>query len=67
MAGDREVLLQVFGLADRKGFHVVRSGYTGHICFIGPDGQAIVKDGGSKAFSFGEAMQFLEARPDRSL
>lgn len=51
--------------ANRKGFEVERAVLKDHWRLTGPDGNLVRQSTGSAAFSFRQAMRFLEAQPDR--
>ena len=62
--GHNQRKLELFDLADRKGFDVVRAVLADHVRLIGPDGETVKWETGSAAFSIKGAMAFLNEQPD---
>jgi len=58
-------LMELFGLANRKGYLFTKALVRDHVRLTDPEGRRMVNDGGSSAFSYAEAQRYLEALPDR--
>jgi hypothetical protein len=56
--------MELFDLANRKGYLFTKALLRDHVRLTDPEGRRVVKDSGSSAFSYAEARRFLEALPD---
>ena len=63
--GTDKRMMELFDLAERKGFDVVKSTMRNHVRLIGPDDKSVKSDRGGAAFSYAEARRYLEGLPDR--
>lgn len=63
--GQDRRILEIFDLADRKGFDVVKATMKGCVRLIGPDGKSVRNEKGGAAFSYAEARRYLGELPDQ--